>query len=70
MPGGTLGVVLIGVPPLGLMIATIVRNKQELIGSTDELTVGLSVIAAGVIAYFVSTALARRARVRASSRRR
>jgi len=70
VPGGTLGVVLIGVPPLGLMIATIVRNKQELIGSTDELTVGLSVIAAGVIAYFVSTALARRARVRASSRRR
>jgi amino acid transporter len=70
VPGGTLGVVLIGLPPLGLMIATIVRNKQELIGSTDELTIGLSVIAAGVIAYFVSVAIARRARVRASSRRR
>jgi amino acid transporter len=66
VPGGTLGVVLLGVPPLGLMIATIVRNRQELIGSTDELTIGLSVIAAGVIAYFVSAAIARRARVRAS----
>jgi amino acid transporter len=66
VPGGTLGVVLIGLPPLGLMIAAIVRNRQELIGSTDELTVGLGVIAAGVIAYFVSAAVARRARVRAS----
>ena len=49
VPGGMLGVVLIGLPPLGLMIATIVRNRQELIGSTDELTVGLAVSAAGVI---------------------
>jgi len=70
VPGGTLGVVLIGLPPLGLMIAAIVRNRQELIGSTDELTVGLAVIAAGVIAYFVSAAIARRARVRASWRTR
>ena len=66
VPGGTLGAVLIGLPPLGLMIATIVRNRQELIGSTDELSVGLGVIAAGAIAYFASAAIARRARVRES----
>ena len=60
VPGGTLGVVLISLPPLGLMTATIVRNRQELIGSTNELTVGLIVIAAGVIAYFVSAVFARR----------
>jgi len=70
VPGGTLGVVLIGLPSLGLMIAAIVRNRQELIGSTNELTVGLSVIAAGVIAYFVSDAIARRARLRQSWQRR
>jgi len=66
IPGGTLGVVLIGLPTLGLMIDTIVRNRQELVGSTDELTVGLSVIAAGVIAYFVSVSVARRARINES----
>jgi amino acid transporter len=64
VPGGTLGVVLIGLPPLGLMVATVVRNRVERIGSTNELTVGMVVIAAGVIAYFVSAAIARRARVR------
>jgi hypothetical protein len=66
VPGGTAGAVLIGLPPLALMILTLVRNKQELIGSTSELTVGLVVIAAGAIAYFVSAAVAGRARVRAS----
>jgi len=70
VPGGTLGVFLIGLPPLGLMIATVVRNRQELVGSTDELSVGLGVIVAGVVAYFASAAIARRAGVRASSPRR
>jgi amino acid transporter len=70
VPGGTLGVVLIGLPPLGLMIAALVRNSKEMIGSTSELTVGLGVIAAGVIAYFVSAAVDRRAPVRGSSPRR
>jgi amino acid transporter len=62
VPGGTLGVVLIGLPPLGLMIAALVGNSREMIGSTSELTVGLSIIAAGIIAYFVSVAIGRRAR--------
>jgi amino acid transporter len=66
VPGGTLGTVLIGIPPLGLMIATIVRNRQERLGATNELTVGLIVIAAGVMAYFVSAAVARRVRIRES----
>jgi amino acid transporter len=60
VPGGTLGVVLIGLPPLGLMVATLVRNSREMIGSTSELIVGLGVIAAGIIAYFVSGAIASR----------
>jgi amino acid transporter len=54
VPGGTLGVALIGLPPLVLMIVTLVRNRREMIGSTNELTIGAAVIAAGVIAYFVS----------------
>lgn len=69
VPGGIAGAVLIGLPPLGLMIATMVRNSAEMIGSTSELTLGLSVVAAGVAAYFISAAVGR-ARVRSSSPRR
>ena len=61
VPGGTLGAVLIGLPPLGLIIATLVRNSREMIGSTSELTVGLSLIAAGIISYVVIGAIGRRA---------
>jgi len=53
---------LIGLPPLGLMIATLVGNSREMIGPVSELTVGLSLIAAGILCYFVSGAIGRRAR--------
>jgi amino acid transporter len=54
VPGGTLGAILIGLPPLGLMIAALVRNGAEAIGPTSGLSIGLVVIAAGIIAYFIS----------------
>jgi amino acid transporter len=54
VPGGTAGAVLIGLPPLGLMIAALVRNGNEAIGPTSGLSIGLIVIAAGSIAYVVS----------------
>jgi amino acid transporter len=56
VPGGTIGAVLIGLPPLGLMIAALVRNSSEEIGATSGLTIGLSLIAAGIVSYFVSRA--------------
>jgi amino acid transporter len=56
VPGGTIGAVLIGLPPLGLMIAALVRNGREDIGPASGLTIGLVLIAAGVVAYFVSRA--------------
>ena len=56
VPGGLAGAVLIGLPPLGLMIAALVRNSSEVIGNTSELTIGVILIAAGVVAYFVSRA--------------
>lgn len=56
VPGGTIGVVLIGLPPLGLMIAALVRNGSEDIGPASGLTVGLVLIAAGIVSYFVSRA--------------
>ncbi len=61
VPGGIAGAVLIGLPPLGLMIAALVRNRSEEIGPTSGLTIGLILIAAGIISYFVSREIASRA---------
>jgi amino acid transporter len=54
VPGGIGGAVAIGVPPLALMIAAFARNHTELVGSTNELVIGIAVIAAGVGLYFLS----------------
>ncbi len=54
VPGGLVGAILIGLPPLALMIAAVVRNRTESIGSTSSLAVGLVLIALGPIVYFVS----------------
>ncbi len=54
VPGGVAGAIAIGIPPLALMIATLVRNSREWIGSTNELAIGAGVVAAGAIFYFLS----------------
>jgi amino acid transporter len=54
VPGGMAGAVAIGVPPLALMIAALARNRTELVGSTNELVIGICVVAAGVALYFLS----------------
>jgi amino acid transporter len=54
VPGGIAGAVAIGLPPLALMIAALARNRAELVGSTNELVIGIAVIAAGVALYFFS----------------
>ncbi len=54
VPGGMAGAVAIGVPPLALMIAAFARNRTEQIGSTNELVIGIGVIAAGVGLYYLS----------------
>jgi len=62
VPGGVLGTILIGLPPLALLVAAGVRNRGEKIGSTNELTVAGIAILAGVLIYFLSRArLPRRA---------
>jgi amino acid transporter len=54
VPGGTAGAVAIGVPPLALMIAALLRNRTELVGWTNELVIGSGIIAAGIAMYFLS----------------
>jgi amino acid transporter len=59
VPGGTLGAFAIGVPPLGLMIAAMARNRAELIGSTSELAIGIAIVAAGIAFYFLGKSIRR-----------
>jgi amino acid transporter len=63
VPGGIAGAVLIGLPPLGLIIAALVRNGRETIGPASGLTLGIILIAAGIVLYFVARAIGRRAGV-------
>jgi amino acid transporter len=57
VPGGTAGAIVIGVPPLALMIAAVVRNHSELIGSTNALAIGTGIVAIGVALYFFSSVI-------------
>jgi amino acid transporter len=54
VPGGLFGAAAIGLPPLALMVAAIIRNHGERIGSTSALTIGLLFIGAGPLVYFLS----------------
>jgi amino acid transporter len=58
VPGGIAGTVAIGIPPLALMIAAVARNRTELVGSTNELVIGIAVIAAGIALYFLARVFA------------
>jgi amino acid transporter len=60
VPGGVLGAILISVPPVALMIATCVRNGNELVGSSSELAIGFGIVAAGGLLYFASSFIAAR----------
>ena len=54
VPGGITGAIAIGLPPLALMVVVVVRNRAEFVGDTNGLVIGLAIIAAGVLFYFLS----------------
>jgi amino acid transporter len=54
VPGGIVGAVAVGLPPLALMIVVVVRNRKEFVGDTNGLVIGSVIIAAGVLLYFLS----------------
>jgi len=54
VPGGLFGAIAIGLPPMALMIATLVRNSHELVGDTSQLVIALAIIAAGAALYYFS----------------
>jgi amino acid transporter len=56
VPGGFAGAIAIGIPPLLLLILTVLRNRIEPVGPINALEIGCLIIAAGVAAYFVGGA--------------
>jgi amino acid transporter len=60
VPGGIAGTIAIGLPPLALMIAALIRNSRELAGSTSQLMIGTAVVAAGALLYCFSGLLQRK----------
>jgi amino acid transporter len=64
VPGGLAGAIAIGIPPLGLMILGLMRNHSEEVGTglgvTNELMIGVGIIALGVTLYFASPGSRRR----------
>jgi amino acid transporter len=60
VPGGTSGAVFIGLPPLALMVLAVVRNRNEFVGDTNGLVIGIVIIAAGVLLYFLSGLIQRK----------
>ncbi len=60
VPGGTIGAILIGIPPLALIITALVRNSQEAVGATNELVIGAVIVLGGFVMYFLTRLLQRR----------
>lgn len=59
VPGGTVGAVMIGVGPTALLVFALIRNRSEQIdmgcwGSFSTLSLGLALMALGVVYYFAA----------------
>ncbi len=54
VPGGLFGAIAIGIPPLGLVALSLLRNASEDVGAVTELEIALGLIALGVALYFIS----------------
>jgi hypothetical protein len=59
IPGGLIGIILAGVGPTLLLIAALIKNRDEQIGRISALTVALTIMAAGVLIYFIATKMRR-----------
>jgi amino acid transporter len=54
VPGGLFGTIAVGLPPLALLVLTVIRNDAEPIGPINALEFGALLIGAGVVSYFLS----------------
>jgi amino acid transporter len=54
IPGGVIGTILLGFPPLALMVAAGIRNHSERVGPINGLFLGAIVISVGPLLYLLS----------------
>jgi len=57
VPGGKLGAMAVGIPPVLLLAFSVVRSEHEQVWNMSSFTFGMILIAAGFVAYFVNHAL-------------
>jgi amino acid transporter len=57
VPGGMLGAVMVGIPPMLLLGFSIVRSETEQVLGMSSFAFGMLLIAAGVVAYFLNHAV-------------
>lgn len=51
LPGGMAGAVLAGLFPAGLLVVSIIQSKRESVMGINSLTLGVSIMAVGLVAY-------------------
>jgi amino acid transporter len=54
VPGGLFGAIAIGIPPMSLLIFSIIRSEHEQVWNMSSFAFGMILIAAGVVAYGVN----------------
>jgi amino acid transporter len=57
VPGGLLGAIAVGIPPVLLLGFAILRSEHEVVLGMSSLVFGLLVIGAGVVAYLINRTL-------------
>jgi amino acid transporter len=57
VPGGLLGAIAVGIPPVLLLGFAIIRSEHEVVLGMSSLAFGLIMIGAGVVAYLINHAL-------------
>jgi amino acid transporter len=57
VPGGLLGAIAIGIPPVLLLAFSVIRSQHESILGMSSFAFGMILIAAGLLAYAVNRAL-------------
>jgi multisubunit Na+/H+ antiporter MnhG subunit len=57
VPGGILGAIAVGIPPVLLLGFAIIRSEHEVVLGMSSLLFGLIVIGAGVVAHLINHAL-------------
>jgi amino acid transporter len=57
VPGGSLGALAIGIPPMLLLGFSIIRSEHEQVWNMSSFAFGMILIAAGIVAYLISRAL-------------